>query len=80
MITPLKQKAARIVIVEDDDALMDLLTIRLEVAGYDTFPARNGVEALLDAVARPFEDRPELERYTLPPQPEERVLQTFCGT
>jgi uncharacterized protein YdiU (UPF0061 family) len=37
-------------------------------------------EALLDAVARPFEDRPGLERYTLPPQPEERVLATFCGT
>mgnify|MGYP000318314396 CR=1 FL=1 len=31
-------------------------------------------EALLDALARPFEDRPGLERYTLSPQPEERVL------
>ncbi|MFC7476254.1 YdiU family protein [Dankookia sp. GCM10030260] len=37
-------------------------------------------EALLDAVARPFEDRPGLERFTLPPEPEERVLATFCGT
>ena len=37
-------------------------------------------EALLDAVARPYEDRPGLERYTLPPAPEERVLATFCGT
>ncbi|MDO9711851.1 protein adenylyltransferase SelO [Paracraurococcus lichenis] len=37
-------------------------------------------EALLDAVAWPFEDRPGLEDYTLPPKPEERVLQTFCGT
>ncbi|MFZ4410614.1 MAG: protein adenylyltransferase SelO [Paracraurococcus sp.] len=37
-------------------------------------------EALLDAIGRPFEDRPGLERYTLPPEPEERVLQTFCGT
>ena len=37
-------------------------------------------EALLDATARPFEDRPGLERYTLPPEPEERVLATFCGT
>ena len=31
-------------------------------------------------MSRPFEDRPAFERYTLPPEPEERVLQTFCGT
>ncbi len=37
-------------------------------------------EEMLDVTSRPFEDRPEFERYTLPPEPEERVLQTFCGT
>jgi uncharacterized protein YdiU (UPF0061 family) len=37
-------------------------------------------EELLDVVTRPFEDRPDLERYTLPARPEECVLQTFCGT
>jgi uncharacterized protein YdiU (UPF0061 family) len=37
-------------------------------------------EALLDVLSKPFEERPGLERYTLPPQPEERILQTFCGT
>jgi uncharacterized protein YdiU (UPF0061 family) len=37
-------------------------------------------EALLDATSRPFEERPGLDRYMLPPEPEERVLQTFCGT
>jgi uncharacterized protein YdiU (UPF0061 family) len=37
-------------------------------------------EELLDAVSRPYEDRPELERYTWPARPEERVTQTFCGT
>ncbi len=37
-------------------------------------------EQLLDVLARPFEERPGLERYTLPAKPEERVLQTFCGT
>ncbi|PHK92957.1 hypothetical protein CR162_21120 [Pseudoroseomonas rhizosphaerae] len=37
-------------------------------------------EALMDVLARPFEERPGLESYTLPPQPQERVLQTFCGT
>jgi serine/tyrosine/threonine adenylyltransferase len=37
-------------------------------------------EQLLDVLATPFEERAGLERFTLPPQPEERVLQTFCGT
>ena len=37
-------------------------------------------EALLRVLARPFEDQPEAAAYALPPQPEERVLQTFCGT
>jgi uncharacterized protein YdiU (UPF0061 family) len=37
-------------------------------------------EELLDAVSRPYEDRPGLERYATPARPEECVLQTFCGT
>jgi uncharacterized protein YdiU (UPF0061 family) len=37
-------------------------------------------EELLEVLSRPFEDRPGLERYAVPPQPDERVLQTFCGT
>jgi uncharacterized protein YdiU (UPF0061 family) len=37
-------------------------------------------ENLLEALSRPYEDRPGLERYAAPPQPEERVLRTFCGT
>jgi uncharacterized protein YdiU (UPF0061 family) len=37
-------------------------------------------EGLLEALSRPYEDRPGLERYAAPPEPEERVLQTFCGT
>jgi uncharacterized protein YdiU (UPF0061 family) len=37
-------------------------------------------EDLLDAVSRPYEDRPGLERYAIPARPEECVLQTFCGT
>jgi uncharacterized protein YdiU (UPF0061 family) len=37
-------------------------------------------EELLDVTSRPFEDRPNLERYTLPATPTERVLHTFCGT
>jgi protein adenylyltransferase len=37
-------------------------------------------EELLEVITRPFEERPGLERFTLPPRPEERVLATFCGT
>lgn len=36
----------RIVIAKDDPLLMELLTIRLELAGYHTVCARNGLEAL----------------------------------
>jgi serine/tyrosine/threonine adenylyltransferase len=31
-------------------------------------------------LSRPFDERAEFDRYALPPAPEERVLQTFCGT
>ena len=37
-------------------------------------------ETLLTVVSSPFDDRPEFKRYALPARPEERVLQTFCGT
>jgi len=37
-------------------------------------------EELLDVVSRPYEDRPDLERYATPARPEECVRQTFCGT
>jgi len=37
-------------------------------------------EELLGVITKPYERRPGLERFTQPPQPEERVLATFCGT
>ena len=37
-------------------------------------------ENLRSALASPFEDRSAAEKYTTPPAPEERVLNTFCGT
>ncbi|QND49903.1 YdiU family protein [Rhizobium lusitanum] len=37
-------------------------------------------EALLTVLARPYEDQPAFAPYMEPPQPAERVLQTFCGT
>ena len=37
-------------------------------------------DEMVDAMSRPYDDRPGLERYGLPPRPDERVLRTFCGT
>ena len=35
---------------------------------------------LLDVIQHPFEAQPKRSGYAQPPRPEERVLQTFCGT
>jgi serine/tyrosine/threonine adenylyltransferase len=35
---------------------------------------------LLGVMQHPYDDQPEMAEYTQPPQPSERVLQTFCGT
>src|SRR5882672_8730323 len=35
---------------------------------------------LLGILQRPYDDQPEVAEYEQPPQPSERVLQTFCGT
>lgn len=37
-------------------------------------------EDLLAVISRPYDERPELEKYPASARPEERVLQTFCGT
>ena len=37
-------------------------------------------EALVSALATPYDDRPEHAHFAEPPRPEERVRQTFCGT
>lgn len=37
-------------------------------------------EELMQVLASPFEDKPVHHAYTLPPEPDERVHQTFCGT
>ncbi len=37
-------------------------------------------EALMTVVARPYDDQPESLHLAEPPAPEQRVLQTFCGT
>jgi uncharacterized protein YdiU (UPF0061 family) len=37
-------------------------------------------EELLAVLSNPFEDQPAFAAYAEPPKPDERVLQTFCGT
>jgi len=37
-------------------------------------------EELIAVLAHPYRDQPAYAAYAEPPQPEERVLQTFCGT
>ncbi|WP_316232125.1 protein adenylyltransferase SelO [Bradyrhizobium sp. SZCCHNR1051] len=37
-------------------------------------------EELHAVLARPYDDQPDQAAYAEPPQPQERVLQTFCGT
>jgi uncharacterized protein YdiU (UPF0061 family) len=38
------------------------------------------LDALLQALADPWRERPEGDHYTRPPEPNEVVQQTFCGT
>ena len=37
-------------------------------------------EELLTVLTRPYDDQPTMEHYAEPPQPDQRVTQTFCGT
>jgi uncharacterized protein YdiU (UPF0061 family) len=37
-------------------------------------------EQLLTVLSKPYEDQPAFAAYANPPEPEQRVLQTFCGT
>jgi uncharacterized protein YdiU (UPF0061 family) len=37
-------------------------------------------EELLTVLSKPYEDQPAFAFYAEPPRPDERVLQTFCGT
>lgn len=38
------------------------------------------LDTLMSVLASPYDDKPEHERYSLPPRPEQVVHQTFCGT
>jgi two-component system OmpR family response regulator len=36
----------RLLVVDDDELVLELITTRLELAGYDTYAARDGIQAL----------------------------------
>ncbi len=37
-------------------------------------------EMLLNVLSKPYEDQPDFAEYAKPPEPDQRVLRTFCGT
>ena len=67
-------RAANPAVIPRNHLVEAALTAAVERENFGPF------EGLLDALSRPYEDRPGIERYAAPPEPEERVLQTFCGT
>ena len=67
----------------------------MRAANPAAIPRNHRIEEMIDAavagdyapfhrlnavLARPYEDGPDTAHYALPPAPEERVQQTFCGT
>lgn len=51
----LAERARRVLVVDDDTHILELIVTRLELAGFDTRSARNGAEA----IQRLVEFRPE---------------------
>ena len=46
MVSEMSEKKSRILVVEDEELLLELLTKTLQTSGYEVLTARNGVEAL----------------------------------
>lgn len=67
-------RRANPVIIPRNHIVEAALNAAIERQDYQPF------EELLDAVTRPYDDRPNIERYKAPASPEEYVSQTFCGT
>ena len=40
----------------------------------------DGFDALMNQLKTPYKDQPGIEQYQAPPEPHERILNTFCGT
>jgi uncharacterized protein YdiU (UPF0061 family) len=51
-----------------------VITAAVDHADYAPF------ETLHAVLKRPYDDQPEFAAYATPPRPDERVMQTFCGT
>lgn len=54
MLSPFEAARRRVLVVDDEPSVLELITTRLDIAGYETFYARDGYEA----VARLSELRP----------------------
>jgi len=52
----------------------EMIAVAVEKDDYAPF------HEMLTVVTKPFDEQPGKQRYAEPPLPEERVLQTFCGT
>ncbi len=82
--------------LEEEPAQMEVRVAAMKMANPAFIPRNHLVEAalsaaverqdfqpfddLLSVITRPYEDRPDLERYATPARPEEYVRWTFCGT
>lgn len=42
--------------------------------------ASSFMDKMVEALSEPYKDQPEGSIWTVPPRPEERVMETFCGT
>ena len=51
-----------------------MISAAIEVGDFAPF------EEMLEALSKPYDFDPRFELYARPPRPDERVLQTFCGT
>jgi DNA-binding response OmpR family regulator len=58
-MNPGSSRPARVLVVEDDRELLDLLTELLSKGGYEVVPARNGVAAMV-ALTAPEPESPDL--------------------
>ncbi len=52
----------------------DMIAAAIQSEDYQPF------DELLMVLRKPYEEQAAFSRYALPPRPEERVLETFCGT
>ncbi len=72
--TDLKMRAANPVLIPRNHKVEEALQAATRQGDLEPFLA------LLQALSRPYQDRPGIQPFQAPPRPAERVRQTFCGT